>query len=178
MLETIARKINPGHDAIALLKADHREVECLFREFEAIDDGRAKAPLARQICNALSLHAKLEEKFFYPAIKSRVPSAEDLVAEATVEHQTLKSLIRQILRMTPADELFDARIKVLKEYVQHHVKEEEKEIMPKVEGKLDLVKLGAEINAMKQRLSRGRAVTHPGRNPRHQPGAAASAHSQ
>jgi len=180
VLETIKRKMDSREDAIELLKADHRELEGLFRMVEAAED-RAKGPIARNICDALTIHARIEEKLFYPAIREKIADTQDLIDEAVVEHATLKSLIRQIERMRPGEELFDARLKVLEEYVQHHVREEEREILPLAEGKLDLVELGRRMARMKLRLSRGREEALSPHNrarstaPRHRPAAGARA---
>src|SRR5690242_204873 len=117
-------------DAIDLLKQDHREVETLFREFESTDDDARKVELAETICAELAVHAEIEEKIFYPAAREALPDdKQDLVAEATVEHASLKKLIADIDGSSPRDELFEANVKVLSEYVKHHVREEETELM-------------------------------------------------
>ena len=111
-------------DAIALLKEDHREVEDLFKKFEeASGDGR-KEKLARQICRELTVHAKIEEEIFYPACEGKVE--KDLLEEAYVEHDAAKVLIAEIAAGEPSDDFFDAKVKVLKEEIEHHVEEEEK----------------------------------------------------
>ena len=113
-------------DAIALLKADHREVEELFEKFEkASGDGR-KEKLARQICQELTIHAMIEEEIFYPACEGKVE--EDLLKEAFVEHDAAKLLIVQIEGGEPSDEFYDSKVKVLKEEIEHHVEEEEKRL--------------------------------------------------
>ena len=110
-------------DAIALLKADHRTVEELFAKFEnASGDGRKQA-IAEQICNELNIHTMIEEEIFYPALDGKIE--EDLLSEAYVEHDGAKVLINDIMAGGPGDEFYDAKVKVLSEEIEHHVKEEE-----------------------------------------------------
>ena len=141
-------------DAIDLLKEDHREVESLFRELESSDDDARKVELAQTICAELTVHAKIEEEIFYPAAQQALPGdKEDLVAEAKVEHTSLKKLIADIDGSSPRDELFDANLKVLSEYVKHHVREEETELMPAVRRtNVDLVALGERLVERKEAL--------------------------
>jgi hemerythrin superfamily protein len=141
-------------DAIDLLKQDHREVESLFREFESSDDDARKVELAETICAELTVHAEIEEKIFYPAAREALPEdKQDLVAEATVEHTSLKKLIADIDGSSPRDELFEANVKVLSEYVKHHVREEETELMPAVRRtNLDLEALGERLMQRKEAL--------------------------
>jgi hypothetical protein len=111
-------------DAIALLKADHRKVEDLFKQFEkARGDGR-KRRLAEQICMELTVHTIIEEEIFYPACRGKIE--DDLVDEATVEHDSAKVLIAEIEAGGPDDDFYDAKVKVLSEQIEHHVEEEEK----------------------------------------------------
>ena len=142
-------------DAIKMLTEDHREVEELFEQFEKQGD-RAKAKkkqLADQICTALLLHAQLEEEIFYPAAREALDDGEDLLDEAVVEHASAKDLIMQVQEMDPEDELYDAKVKVLGEYVNHHVEEEENEMFPKCKkAKMDLGTLGTELEARKSEL--------------------------
>jgi len=146
-----------GQDAIALLTADHREVADMFDEFEGLSD-RAKSSkkkLADKICNALVIHTTIEEEIFYPAVRAALTSKDDQdkLDEAIVEHAAAKDLIRQIQEMDPEDDLYDAKVKVLGEEVEHHVGEEEKEMFPNVKkSDLDLVALGQELAMRKQEL--------------------------
>src|SRR5436305_10920060 len=112
-------------DAIALLKQDHRTVEELFEKFEkASGDGR-KQTLAEEICLELSVHAIIEEEIFYPACEGKVD--EDLLKESYVEHDGAKVLIAEIIAGAPKDdEYYDAKVKVLSEEIEHHIKEEER----------------------------------------------------
>lgn len=142
--------------AIDLLKTDHRKVEQLFEQFESTDDKRAKQRVAREICHELDIHAKIEERVFYPASKREADDAEDAVNEGIVEHQGIKMLVKKIAAMNPNDEYLDTSVKVLKEYVRHHVKEEETTMFPKIEASgLDLEALGRRLAQAKQRLMQG-----------------------
>lgn len=157
MIKTLARKLDPEQDAIDLLKHDHRVVEALFDEFETADK-RTKLRLARQICAELDVHAKIEESLFYPAGKREGEDLRQTVNEGIVEHEGIKRLVAMIPSLTNADEFFESRVKVLKEYVRHHVKEEEREMFPKlVESDVDLKALGAKMAKAKQRLQGGPA---------------------
>ena len=139
-------------EATALLRADHKLVSDLFSEFEKTRATSKKKKLVDQICTALTVHAHVEEEIFYPAVKHALRDKE-LVPEATIEHATLKALIGQIEGVEPDGEMYDARVKVLSEYVKHHVKEEQNEMFPKAKSaKLDLVELGARIAARKAEL--------------------------
>jgi hemerythrin superfamily protein len=140
-------------DAIKLLKADHREVAELIEEFEDADHDE-KAELARQICTALTVHAQIEEEILYPEAREALDEEDrELVNEADVEHASVKQLIAEIEGGSPEDEHFDARVKVVGEYVRHHVKEEEKELFRKLEDTdLDLDELGARLAARKAEL--------------------------
>jgi hypothetical protein len=112
-------------DAIKLLVQDHRIVEDLFEKFEkASGDGR-KEKLARQICTELKVHAQIEEEIFYPAFRGKID--DDDLDEAYVEHDGAKVLINDIEAGGPDDEFYDAKVKVLQEQIEHHVKEEEKQ---------------------------------------------------
>ncbi|HEY7007200.1 MAG TPA: hemerythrin domain-containing protein [Sphingomicrobium sp.] len=142
-------------DAIALLKQDHRTVEELFEKFEkATGDGRKQA-IAEEICLELSVHAEIEEEIFYPACEGKVE--EDLLKESYVEHDAAKVMIAEIMDGGPDDEFYDAKVKVLKEEIEHHVEEEER----RMEGlfaqarkaDLDMDALGEQLAARKQELT-------------------------
>ena len=146
-------------DACELLDADHLAVKHLFVEYArlayapdaaATDD---RAAIAAKICDELTVHAQIEEEIFYPALRA-VLKDTDMLAEAEVEHQSAKDLIAQIESMPEADEMFDAKVKVLGEYIDHHVKEERNEIFPKARSarKLDLVTMRDELMARKEEL--------------------------
>jgi hemerythrin superfamily protein len=152
-----ARKSAAPRDALSLLRADHQLVQELFDKFEKTRGEDRKAALAEQICNELTVHAQIEEEIFYPAAREAIRD-EDLIQEATVEHQSAKDLIAQIESGNPGDELFDAKVKVLGEYVKHHVKEEQNELFPQVrKTKLDLKELGERLMMRKEELKRSMA---------------------
>ena len=139
-------------DAIALLKADHRKVEDLFAKFETAREADTKKRLAKQICTELTVHTILEEEIFYPACKGEIE--DDLISEAYVEHDSAKVLIAELEAGSPAEEFYDAKVKVLSEQIEHHVHEEEK----RSEGMfsqaravgVDMDDLGARMLARKQ----------------------------
>jgi len=140
--------------ALELLSTDHRKVEELFREFEdmkeAEDDSRIA--VAQKICAELTVHAQIEEELIYPWIRENIDET-DMIAEAEVEHASLKQLIAEIEPVGEPDEAFDAKVKVLSEYVKHHVKEEENEIFPEVaDEKEELDELGQELAARKAEI--------------------------
>jgi hemerythrin superfamily protein len=142
-------------DAIALLKQDHANVKAMFQQFDELGDRAfaSKKKLADKICLELTRHATAEEEIFYPAVRASGKDSEDLIDEATVEHSTAKDLIAQIGAMDAHDDLFDATVKVLGEYIDHHVREEEGEIFPKAKkAGLDLQGLGREIEARKEEI--------------------------
>ena len=139
-------------DAIALLKADHEAVSQLFAEYETTRSVADKKALVSQICTALGVHAQIEEEIFYPAVKTALKD-KLLVPEASVEHAGVKDLIAQIEGIEPDGEMYDAKVKVLSEYVKHHVKEEQNEMFPKVKSSsLDIVELGMLMAARKDEL--------------------------
>ena len=141
-----------AQDAIALLRADHRKVQDLFDQFEKARGDDRKAALAQEICSELKVHAQIEEEIFYPAARDALKE-KDLIDEATVEHASAKDLIAQIEEAQAGDELFDAKVIVLGEYIRHHVKEEHNELFPKLKKtKLDLKALGEQLAERKEAL--------------------------
>jgi hemerythrin superfamily protein len=159
-LATVARQMTEEvearsipHDAITMLQHDHREVEGFFDQFEELDDNSEKAELARKILVALTVHAELEESTFYPQARKALGEDTELMDEAEVEHMSAKQLIAEIEKMTPSQKLFDAKVKVLGEYVKHHVKEEEQEMFPKLrKSDLDVRGLAAKMADKKMKL--------------------------
>lgn len=150
---TATQKAKPApKDAIAMLKADHMAVSKMFAEYEKSRSVAKKRDLVAEICTALSVHAQIEEEIFYPAVKAKLKD-KLLVPEATVEHASLKDLIAQIEGVEPDGEMFDAKVKVLSEYVKHHVKEEQNEMFPKAKAStLDMVELGTRMSERKADL--------------------------
>lgn len=143
-------------DAVALLKADHRKVEELFEQFEQTNGAKTKQKLAEEICMELKIHTIIEEEIFYPACEGKVE--EDMLQEAYVEHDAAKVLIGDIEEGSPDEEFYDAKVKVLKEEIEHHVEEEEK----RMEGifsqarkaGVDMDALGVQLADRKQQLMR------------------------
>ncbi len=143
-----------AQDAIGLLKSDHRQVEEWFKKFDTSNRSATKQKLAKQICEALTVHTKIEEKIFYPAFIEATGDI-DLHHEAIVEHNGAKQLIAEIEASSPEDEYFDAKVKVLSEMIKHHVKEEEQPggmFAEARKAKLDLMVLGEQMAAMKMKL--------------------------
>ncbi len=142
-------------NALTLLKQDHDMVKELFEKFEKTRSEDKKAQIAEQICTELTIHAQIEEEIFYPAVREEIRE-EDLIDEATVEHQSAKDLIAQIEEEGPEGELWEAKVKVLGEYINHHVKEEQNELFPQVrKTKIDLDELGQQLEARKMELKEG-----------------------
>jgi len=150
----------PKQNAIALLKADHAAVKKLFGQEERAtkQDDEKKQSIFDQIRVALTVHATIEEEIFYPAVKkARSEHVKDEVREGYEEHKQIKALLAQIADITPEDETWDMKVKVLREDVEHHVKEEESEMFPdakKFLGEKRLNELGAELQARKQELKK------------------------
>jgi hemerythrin-like domain-containing protein len=148
-----------SQDAIALLKEDHAHVKALFGRFQKARGDEQKSKLAESICNELKVHAQLEEEVFYPAARRALEEGE-LLDEAQVEHDTAKQLIAQIESGDPSDPLFQAKVKVLCEYINHHVEEEEGEMFPQLRRTdLDLAALGARMKQRKQQLQSRQPVS-------------------
>ena len=139
--------------AVRLLKEDHRQVERWFDEYEQLDEASEKLAMFQKIALALKVHTQIEEEIFYPEERGEVE--DDLLDEAYVEHQSAKEMIAQIERMRPSDEYYDAKVKVLGEYVKHHVKEEEGRggLMAQAKrGDEDLDAMGERMKARKEEL--------------------------
>jgi hemerythrin len=142
------------NDAIALLMADHRQVEDWFQQFEKARSSDRKRDLARNICDALRVHAQIEEEIFYPAFYEAT-GEKDLHHEAIVEHDGAKKLIAEIESSGPDEDYYDARVSVLSEMIKHHVNEEEQRngMFAKAKGSgMDLAALGENLRARKSEL--------------------------
>ena len=146
-------------DACSLLDTDHKNVKKLFTAYDELAHSRSqsapgkKRDLAMQICMELQVHTQIEEEIFYPALREAI-SETDLLDEAEVEHASAKELIAQIQDATEIDEKFDAKVKVLGEYIDHHVKEERNEIFVKARAArgLDLVAMREQLATRKEEL--------------------------
>ena len=154
---SLQRSAPSAVDAIELLMADHREVEELFREFEEASEDAEKLDLGCAICAALEVHMMIEEEIFYPAFVEATGDT-DLNNEALVEHDSVKKLIAEIQAFEPNDELFEAKVKVLSEMVEHHVDEEEQDggmFAEARESDMDLAAIGARLAIRKAELEEG-----------------------
>jgi len=143
-------------DAIELLEEQHGEVEELFEKVEKAKSPSARMKLFEKIGDALAVHAAIEEKIFYPAAKAA--ATEDLLFEAVEEHLAAKRLIADLIELDPADEHYRAKLTVLGEEIRHHIREERKELFPKVKKLLDKDErevLGAQMEALCETLKAG-----------------------
>ena len=148
---TPATDANSG-DAIAMLVSDHKTVKALFDRFGKAADSE-KAELVARICSELKVHMALEEEIFYPAVKAALHDHE-LVPEGVVEHEAVKNLIQQVDGVAPGGEDYDARVKVMGEFIDHHAGEEEKAMFPKArKTNLDMLDLGRRMAARKRELA-------------------------
>lgn len=155
------------NDAIAALMADHREVKALFALYQKLADKKASAEeralLGSQICVLLTVHTRIEEEIFYPEARNSLgEEGEELLNEAEVEHAGAKDLIRELKAMDATEELYDAKVKVLGEEIDHHVEEEEGELFPQVEqSNMDLFDVGSRMHALKTELMASRDQLEP-----------------
>jgi hemerythrin superfamily protein len=142
-------------DAIALLTADHDKVRKLFKAFGKLKNAGSaddKHELVSQICNELIVHAEIEEEVFYPAVRDAIDD-KGLIDEANVEHASARTMIGELQEMEPDDELYDAKVTVLGEYVNHHIREEEDELFPQAKkAKMDTAALGNQLLELKKEL--------------------------
>jgi hemerythrin superfamily protein len=158
-LSPAAKRSVPRQDAIALLKADHREVEGWFSQFEKARSEDRKSDLAHKICQALKVHMRIEEELFYPPFYDKTGDKE-LHHEAEIEHDGAKKLIAEIEASGPDDDYYDAKVKVLSEMIKHHVKEEEQAGGMFAEARrseMDLKEIGERMRARKNQLKNGAA---------------------
>ena len=149
--------LDSRQDILQRLIAEHREVKAMFEQYHKLAEqggkGDERMLLASQICVALALHTQIEEEILYPAARDVLTRNENLVDEAYVEHAGAKTLIAQLKTMTSDQPLFDAKVKVLGEYIDHHVQEEESELFPKLRrSALDLEAMGEQIAWRKRQL--------------------------
>ncbi len=152
--------------ATQMIRQDHKKVEGLFKKFEQTKGAQAKRRLAENAMAELEVHAALEEEIFYPAVKREVDDGS-MIQEALEEHQTVKQLISVLKGMEEADDEFESQFSELVENVQHHVEEEENEMLPKVEeSDMDLNSLGAQMAQRKQQMQSGGRATKKSSNAR------------
>ena len=155
---TRTKRRSSGQTALDVLKSDHAEVKKLFKQFEKFkksEDSEGMQQVAQAACKALSIHAQIEEEIFYPALREGA-DADDALDEANVEHAHVKELVKQLQQAQPGEDLYEARFKVLSEYVQHHAEEEESTIFSKArKSDVDLVALGEQLLARKEELAAG-----------------------
>ena len=152
-------------DACSLLDTDHKNVKKMFSAYEELTSSKSASArqkrhdLAMQICMELTVHTQIEEEIFYPAVREAIKDT-GLLDEANVEHASAKDLIAQLKEATDVDDMFDAKVKVLGEYIDHHVKEERNELFPKARAarKLDLVAMRETLATRKQELMAEMAV--------------------
>ena len=146
-------------DAIVLLKADHKQIRALFRQFEAAGDNalKAKESLAERILEALTVHTYIENEAMYPVTRQLLPDLEDDVLESYEEHHVADVVCLELAAMKPSDERFDAKMSVLIESVTHHMEEEEQDWFPKVRaglGRKKLSEIGARMMELKKQAPR------------------------
>lgn len=142
-------------DPIKLLKDDHRAVKKMFRDYEKATDARTKQQIADKVFMELEVHAKIEEEIFYPAVREQAKSStKEVVAEGIEEHHVMDVLISELRKLKPTQEEFDAKFKVLTENVEHHIEEEEQEMLPDAEKALksDLEEIGQKMMDRKEKL--------------------------
>ena len=148
----VTRSAAKPEDAIKFLRSDHKQVKEWFDDFDKADDDRKKEKLARDICRALTIHTQIEDDNFYPAARDADVDA-DLLDEADIEHASAKHLIAQIKAMDTGAPRFDATVRVLGEYVKHHMAEEENELFVECrESEMDLTALGKKLADRKAQL--------------------------
>lgn len=138
-------------DALQMLRDDHRKVQQLFQEFEQAEDGVSKRQIAQAAIQELEIHATLEEEIFYPAAMEKL-NEHDLIDEAQEEHHVVRLLANELKKMRGNDGRFKAKFTVMAESVKHHIQEEEGELFPQIEGKLDADEVGQRLEKRKQRL--------------------------
>lgn len=145
-------------DAVKLLKDDHEKVKNLFRQFERARSADKKKQLADEIMMELEVHSTIEEEIFYPAVREKGGSdQQEVVAESIEEHHVVDMLMKEIKELDPSDERFEAKMTVLIENVEHHIEEEEQEMLPDAKKKLgkDVDRLGDQMEERKQQLMAG-----------------------
>jgi hypothetical protein len=148
------KKMGQSKDAIAMLKADHQKVRKLFKEYDAARDRETRRSVATLVFVELETHAQLEENVFYMAVNEETDAGPELVKESLEEHQTMKHLIQELRDMGPDTKAFDTKFHELRRNVEHHVEEEEAEMFPLAEEKLeeDMKDLKNEMQELKEQI--------------------------
>jgi hemerythrin superfamily protein len=160
--EVITGTVTGGHDAVSVLKSQHREVEGLFKRVLEAEDARTRRALLEDITRALTVHTKIEEDLFYPAVRRLGTEAtERLIDEALEEHHVVDLVLEELPRVRPDDDRFHAKITVLSELVDHHVQEEERDMFRRAQelGRAQLAELGTRLEqatARHQAAKKGR----------------------
>ena len=141
------------NDAIAVLADDHARLSELFARFERlVSNGTRKATLVERICGEIELHGRIEEEIFYPIVRAAIDD-DALMDEAAVEHETAKAMVDQLRALRPGDFRYDAKVRVLSEYVRRHVEDEERQIFPRARRiAMDFVALGRALKARRRQL--------------------------
>ena len=147
-----------SEDALALLRADHDKVLKMFEDYDRKESEEDRTELAQQICQELTVHTMIEEEIFYPAVREALENdegeeADEMMDEAQIEHNGAKQLIADIQGADASDDMFNARVKVLSEYIKHHVREEQDEMFPAIrKTDLDLKSLGEQLRQRKEEI--------------------------
>ena len=144
-------------NATALLKQQHKQVKQLFKDIEQTDDARQRRQLMDEIGRALEAHTKIEEEMFYPAIRETGDKGAEMAAEAVEEHHVVDLVVAELPKVDPEDERFEAKMTVLSELVEHHIKEEEKEMFKIAQkiGRAELTDLGERMQERFEELTAG-----------------------
>jgi hemerythrin superfamily protein len=151
-------------NAVELLRKDHEEVKSLFRDFTSAVENKEKEQIVDKAIRALEVHAAVEESLFYPAVREDSPDARDKLDESLEEHHVVKLLIAELKEMSPGDQRYAPKFRVLAETVRHHIKEEEAELFARARtGKLDLIALGKRLEQAK---ASWRPLSRTGKDPR------------
>src|SRR5262245_56375570 len=148
--------------ATTMLERQHREVEALFKQMEKAKSSGPRRKVFEKLADALAVHAAIEEKHFYPSVRQR--ATEDSLLESLEEHLAIKRVIADLLALPEEDETFMAKVKVLKDEVDHHVEEEESTLFPKVEKLFDDEMLEALAEAMEETQTELREAGNPREN--------------
>jgi hypothetical protein len=140
-------------DAIAVLVDDHARIAELFARFDRLEsNGPRKAALVERICDEIEVHSRIEEEIFYPSVRAAIED-DEAMDEAAVEHETARSMVEQLRALRPGDFRYDAKVRVLGEYIRHHVDQEQRYVFPKARRiHMDLVALGRALRARKRQL--------------------------